>query len=292
MDEELKDIYRKVTNYLKKKYMKVIGWVLFILGILWVIGGFITPVTFFLGIPLTIIGGLILKKELKIIATFLKPYLGRLSFVGPGLLILGIIFLVAGIIFFIGPLPGWGILFIVIGVPLTAARLVLKHHVKGDWGHFIGEAQGKAEEIFENTKHFIKQSGVTSITAKRQELLPGYIRGMLGKRREFLVIKEKHFRLKPYQVLVNAKDYGNNLDVVWYLTYRLSPIRALLTIIPFVSFIPKKIEELDLFDLQDLRAFNTVCHHAVLSAVEVLMKNLKQDTSKIDRSTRGFLGIS
>ena len=292
MDEELKDIYRKVINYLKKHQTKAIGWVHFIFGIVSIIFVFVEPTFIVWGIPLAIIGGFILKKELKIIATFLKPYFGSASRAGPTLLILGIIFLVAGIIFFIRPLPGWGILLIVIGVPLTATRLVLKHHVKGDWGHFIGGAQGKAEEIFENTKHFIKQSGVTSITVKRQELLPGYIRGMLGKRREFLVIREKHFRLKPYQVLVNAKDYGNNLDVAWYLTYRLSLIRALLTIIPFVSFIPKKIEELDLFDLQDLRAFNTVCHHAVLSAVEALMKNLKQDTSKIDRSTRGFLGIS
>jgi len=106
------------------------------------------------------------------------------------------------------------------------------------------------------------------------------------------VVQDKHFRLKPYQLLLNARDYGNNLNVAWYLTYRLSLIRALLTIIPFVSFIPKTITDLDVFDLQDLTAYNTVCHHSVLSAVEKLMLSLNQDTSKIERKSRGFLGIS
>jgi len=127
---------------------------------------------------------------------------------------------------------------------------------------------------------------------KRKELMPGIIRGALGKRRESLVVQDKHFRLKPYQLLVNAKDYGNNLDIVWYLTYRLSIIRALLMTIPFISFIPRKVEDLDIFDLQDLRAYSTICHHSVLSAVEKLMLSLNQDLSKIERKSRGFLGIS
>jgi len=122
--------------------------------------------------------------------------------------------------------------------------------------------------------------------------MPGIFRGTLGKKRDFLVVKDKNFRLRAYQLLVNARDYGNSLDVAWYLTYRLSIIRALLTIIPFVSFIPRKIEDLDVFDLQDLKAYNTVCHHAVLQAVEKLMLDLNQDPSKLDRKSRGFLGIS
>jgi len=67
---------------------------------------------------------------------------------------------------------------------------------------------------------------------ERRELMPGVLRGIFGRRREFLVVKDKHFRLKPYQLLVNARDYGNDLDVVWYLTYWLSFIRWLLSVIP------------------------------------------------------------
>jgi len=106
------------------------------------------------------------------------------------------------------------------------------------------------------------------------------------------VVEDKHFRLKPYQVLLNARDYGNSLDIAWYLTYWLSFFRALLTVFPFVSFIPRVIADLDVFDLQDLRAYNTACHCSVLEAVEKLMLSLNQDPSKIERKSRGFLGIS
>ena len=291
MEEELKEIIRSLLGYLKKRRLKIIGWIIFILGIFWIIGGFFTPITFLWGIPLTIVGGYILKKELKKLASASSPYFGSVARAGPTLLVLGIIFIVLSLIFFI-PLYGWGILLVILGIPLATARLVLKHHIIGDWGYVIEEAQGRAEEIFKGTEDAIKKNEVSSIKMRRQELIPGIIRGMLGVRRLFLVVNDRHFRLKPYQFLMNAKDYGNNLDVAWYLTYRLSIIRALLTIIPFVNFIPRKIQDLDLFDLQDLKAFNTVCHHSVLEAVEKLMRDLNQDPSKIDRRSRGFLGIS
>lgn len=292
MDDEIREIYRKTINYLKKKRKKVIGWVLFIFGICSIIRGFFLPIPidFIWGIPLALVGGLILKKELKRAASFLQPYLGRIAPLGPTLLILGLIFIFYGIVF--PPLLGWGVLLLIIGLALTTTKLILRQHIIGDWGHLIEGAQGRAEEVFKGIENFLKESGVSSIQMERTELMPGVIRGILGKKRNFLVVKDKHFRLKPYQLLVNARDYGNNLDVAWYLAYRLSLIRAVLTIIPFVSFIPKAITDLDLFDLQDLKAYNTVCHHSVLKAVEKVMKSLDQDISKIDRSTRGFLGIS
>jgi len=44
--------------------------------------------------------------------------------------------------------------------------------------------------------------------------------------------------------------------------------------------------------LSYLRAYTTNAHHCLIKAVEKLMTNLNQDTSKIDRKSRGFLGIS
>ena len=263
MTDKLKDIYQGLRNYLKKHRKK------------WA-------------------GGFSLKEEMRKIAPALKPHLKQVLSAGPVLVILGIILIIVGIpsLLFRPGIFNWGVIFLFIGIPLATTRLVLKQHIQGNWAHLIEGAQGRKEEIFKDTEYFLKQSGVSSITIRRQELIPGYIRGALGKKREFLVVKDKHFRLRPYQVLVNAEDYGNNLNVAWYLTYRLSIIQALLTVIPFVSFIPRKIEDLDVFDLQDLRAYNTVCHRAVLSAVEKLMRGLGQDVSKIDRHTKGFLGIS
>jgi len=294
MDEELKEIQRRAKGRFKKIWVKIVSWIVFILGIFWIINGFFIPFTLLWGIPLTIVGGVLLKEELKKLGSILKACFRWVLPLGPVLVLLGIIFIVVGTPFLVFA-PGifaWGILFLIIGVPLATTRLVLKQHVTGDWAHLIEGAKGKAEEIFKDTEHFIKKSGVSSITMKRQELIPGFIRGALGRKREFLVVKDGHFRLKPYRFLLNARDYGENLDVTWYLTYRLSIFRALLTIIPFVNFIPRKTQDLDLFDLQDLKAFNTVCHYSVLQAVEKLMLSLNQDPSKIDRRSRGFLGIS
>lgn len=294
MEDELKEVYQALRKYLKKKWKKIISWIVFIFGICSIILGFVFIGPFLWGIPLTIIGGFLLNKELKKLALVLRPYFRWILPVGPGLVLVGIILIIAGIpsLFFTPSILAWGIVLFIIGIPLATARLVLKQNVKERWDYLIDKAQGRAEEIFKATENLIKEAKVPSITMKRQELIPGYIRGAFGRKREFLVVKDKHFRLKPYQFLLNARDYGNDLNVAWYLTYRPSIFRAFLMVFPFVNLIPKKIEDLDLFDLQDLTAFNTLCHYSVLSAVEKLMLSLNQDPSKIDRRSKGFLGIS
>jgi len=42
----------------------------------------------------------------------------------------------------------------------------------------------------------------------------------------------------------------------------------------------------------DLRAFALLCHLSAINAVENLMIILGQDTSKLNRRTKGFLGIA
>ena len=50
--------------------------------------------------------------------------------------------------------------------------------------------------------------------------------------------------------------------------------------------------DLDLFDTQDLRTYVTNAHHCLLDSVDKLMVSLNQDPSKLERKSRGFLGIS
>jgi hypothetical protein len=76
------------------------------------------------------------------------------------------------------------------------------------------------------------------------------------------------------------------------MTYRPTFWQIILSLFPYVNVIPKVLSNLDLFDQQDLRAYGTNAHHCLLKAVEKLMINLHQDPSKIDRKSRGFLGIS
>jgi hypothetical protein len=139
---------------------------------------------------------------------------------------------------------------------------------------------------------------------------PSLIRGLLGGRRPFLVISNKtNSNLETFRMYINARDYGENLQVSWYLVQQFSPGQKLffaLSRIPFLGLclLPfyfqarlvrakeQGLLELDLFDLQDLVAYVTNAHHCLLSAVEKLMVELGQDPKKIERKSRGFLGIS
>jgi hypothetical protein len=67
---------------------------------------------------------------------------------------------------------------------------------------------------------------------------------------------------------------------------------VLASLIPFVKAASEALRELDLFDQQDLRAYATIVHRSVLKSVDKLMLDLKQDPSKMERRSRGFLGIS
>ena len=193
-----------------------------------------------------------------------------------GTLILAIIFLGVGL--YLGLRPG---------------GILRKEQVIDKWGVLIEDGQGKADEVFQDTENFIRETKAPAIGMKIKKMAPGIIKGALGIQRDFLVvINQERIRLDPYQIFINARDYGNNLDISWYLTYRPSFFMAILSLIPFVKIIPLSLSDLDLFDQQDFTAHTTNCHHCLLKAVEKQMLALNQDFSKIEKKSRGFLGIS
>jgi hypothetical protein len=190
--------------------------------------------------------------------------------------------------------------------------VVRKEEVVESWSVLIGNGQGRAEEIFSNTNNFIAETNVPNAKIEKRAMASGIIRGLFGAKRDFVVVTETgNPRLKPYQMFIGARDYGNNLDISWYLTHRLrfrKRLTAWLLLVPGVNFfvLPFTLMggltsmakerrgglDLDLFDEQDLRAYVTNAHHCLFEAVEKLMTDLHQDSSKIDRKSRGFLGIS
>jgi hypothetical protein len=193
-----------------------------------------------------------------------------------GTLILAIIFLGVGL--YLGLKPG---------------GILRKEQVIDNWGILIEDGQGRADEVFQDTENLIRETKAPAIGMKIKKMAPGIIKGVLGIQRDFLVVmNQERIRLDPYQIFINARDYGNNLDISWYLTYRPSFFMAILSLIPFVKIIPLSLSDLDLFDQQDLTAYTTNCHHCLLKAVEKQMLALNQDFSKIEKKSRGFLGIS
>ncbi len=208
------------------------------------------------------------------------------------LIIFGILFLLIG--FVSGIFTYLGLLLIGAGLylGLRPGGILRKEQVLESWGMLIENGQGKYNEVFQDTENFIKESKAPSLETWKDKMAPGIIGSFFGAKRDFLIVKDQQSSmLRPYQIFVNARDYGNNLDVSWYLTYRPSILEALLSLFrPGGTALA--LTELDLFELQDLTAYTTVCHHSTLKAVGKLMLALDQDPSRIDRKSRGFLGIS
>jgi len=176
---------------------------------------------------------------------------------------------------------------------LSPGGILRKEQVIDNWGVLIENAQGNAGMTFKETENFIKKSKAPSLEIKMQSMAPGFIKSLIGAKRDFLEITHRENpKMLPYQIYVNARDYGNNLDVSWYLTFRPTWWHSLLSMVPFVSMIPRTLSDLDVFDQQDLTVFATNTHHCLLKTVEKLMVSLNQDPSKIDRKSKGFLGIS
>ena len=112
-------------------------------------------------------------------------------------------------------------------------------------------------------------------------------------------------------MFVSIEDYGKQLNVSWYLMLKenfltklllvaernafAGAILAPLLIILGIFYSTRKYtipEQMNLFDLEELTAYTTTAHHAVLDAVEGMMKQMNMDFSKVDAKSRGFLNIS
>jgi hypothetical protein len=188
--------------------------------------------------------------------------------------------------------------------------IVRNEQVSERWQTLFENAQGNAEKIFTETERLIKESKAPNVRVVRRKISPGMLRGLLGGKRDFLIVTVTgNSNLAPYQMFINARDYGNNLDVAWYLTHRITFWQKLilfLCLVPIINILviplvllqrvfqagKSGMLELDLFDEQDLTAYVTNAHHCLKEAVTKMQKELGQDTSKIDWKSKGFLGIS
>jgi hypothetical protein len=176
--------------------------------------------------------------------------------------------------------------------------ILRKERAIENWSVLLDEAcvennHQRADALYKDVSLFLATSEAPNLKVERQHLAPSLIRGLVGDQREFLVLTDvTNYRMKPYQIYISARPYGINLACEWYLTYKPTPLMAILSLIPFVNLIPQTLSDLDLFDQQDLRAYAANAHHSMLRAVELLMVSLNQDPSKLDRASKGFLGIS
>ncbi len=197
-----------------------------------------------------------------------------------------------GLIFLIIFFP-FGLLLLCVGFILILVAIAKrKADILEDWSILIRDAQGQGDKVISQTKELITDSKAPSIEMREKEVGPDLSIVSLGETREFLIATNRvNTKLSYFKTFINANDYGDNLFVSWYLTYRPDFWRALLMLLPGTKKV-MSIDDLNLFNKQDLKAYVTNVHHCLLEAVEKLMTDLNQDPSKIERKSRGFLGIS
>ncbi|NLS76654.1 MAG: hypothetical protein GXY76_05260 [Chloroflexi bacterium] len=204
-----------------------------------------------------------------------------------------------------------GILVLIVWIArLFIMPIVRKQQIVEEWGILIQGGQEHAAKILEQSRELITTSKAPHITMEEKGIAAGFLRGITGERRTFLVVTNRtNANLKSYEMYLSAREYGDNLQVSWYVIHwpsvaqvwlRLSMFAPLVNLFVLPIFVlmqlPKAgqagLLDLDFFDLQDLKAYVTNAHHCVLDAVDKLLLDLSQDPSKIERKSRGFLGIS
>jgi len=177
------------------------------------------------------------------------------------------------------------------------------------WSVLIEEANGKGKEVFKLTQANLKDLDVPNIELVQKEISPSLLKKLRGKGRTFLVVKNNY--LESYLMYVGATDYGKQLFVSWYLTSEPGWLARILAKLPwpvqilvFPLLFPLVIynmfrrkksvspADMDLFDLEELTAYVTTVHHALIDATKQVSESVGFDFTKVDQKSRGFLNIS
>ncbi len=200
-----------------------------------------------------------------------------------------------------------GVFVLLLGLAMIAGGLFLgfrpggilrKERIIDTWAHLIDEAciddgRQRAETFYKDLSTFLDATEAPHLRVERKHLSPSILRSLSGDEREFLVLTDTtNYRMKPYQIYISARPYGTGLATDWNLTYKPTPLMALLSLIPFVSLIPQTLSDIDLFDQQDLRAYAANAHHCMLRSVTALMEYLHQDPTTLNRQSKGFLAVA
>jgi hypothetical protein len=181
---------------------------------------------------------------------------------------------------------------------LRPGGILRKESTVDTWGALVDEAcvddgHERADTMYREITQQLDESEAPNLKVERKFVSPTFLRSLAGQQREFLVLTDTtNYRLQPYQIYISARPYGVNLSAEWFLTYKPTLWLAALSLIPFVSLIPRSLSDIDFFDQQDLRAYASNAHHCTLRAVQALMEYLHQDPAKLATASKGFFNVA
>jgi len=159
------------------------------------------------------------------------------------------------------------------------------------WSVLIKNAHGNGKKIYNRTTEFIQElqapginSEVVKLRTDRRERGDGFFAKFVE--RDYLMVTHDH--LRDYRMYIGARDYGNALYVSWYLTcepnFFKKTISGLLTKDPqFFSFFM-----LDIFKQEDLTAYVTAIHHALIDATKEVSEQWVLTSPRLTKNQKDF----
>jgi hypothetical protein len=160
-----------------------------------------------------------------------------------------------------------------------------REKVIDQWNALIENGAGRDTWVLDKTEEFLRQAQPPNVVGRREEVSAG----MFGEKRPFLMITHK--TLREFAMFINARDFGVHLDVSWYLTVNPGFFKRAISK-KLVQGDPNALStNLTLFAQQDLHAFTKVVDNCLQEAIRLLMDDLKQDYSTINRKSKGFLSV-
>jgi hypothetical protein len=154
------------------------------------------------------------------------------------------------------------------------------------WSTIVDSAAGHGTEVLDDIKRRLEASEIPGeCTWELEEVQSG---GFLTRtKREFLVVRLKEF--KDYRIYVAARDYGTHLDVCRFVAVQPGVLKRVMT--ETMGHDPMAMSgPTNILVAQDLRAWVTVVHHAVLDAVEALLDRRGQK-HHLKRESQGALAV-
>jgi hypothetical protein len=161
---------------------------------------------------------------------------------------------------------------------------IKRNSVIEQWGTIVEGGAGQEKRVMDDLFTFLKEAIMPHVKIYRDACNTG----MFGATRDMYILS--HDVLREYRMFLGARDYGANLDVVWFLT--LSPGFLKSSMSTRVAGNPLAFSmRVDIFTQQDLRAWTTIAHHCVKRAVDAVYENLQKTPVGLDTSSKGFLNV-
>jgi hypothetical protein len=119
-----------------------------------------------------------------------------------------------------------------------------------------------------------------------QETATGLLHLVMGKNRDFLVIKPTSRALDVFRILHYGVPIGVNLAAGWYLTGRANGIGTTPLRVPV-------LRDVDLFDNADLRALTISIHQfGVINSLLAIADKVGFERDRVARETSGLFGVT